>query len=119
LPSYVFPGFPIFLELAESELDRPGSAGPARRISALTELANLCAQAARSPSAHVEGILAKAAEFRDQLIVALRAAELMIDDVETSRRVSRQNRRLPEAGSPQSSESRSGRKEAGKERLSS
>jgi hypothetical protein len=119
LPSYVFPGFPIFLELAESELDRPGSAGPARRISALTELANLCAQAARSPSAHVEGILAKAAEFRDQISVALRAAELMLDDVETGRRTSTQTRRVPEAGSPQPSEPRSGRKEARNEPLPS
>jgi hypothetical protein len=86
LSAYVFPGYPIFLELAAEELGHPESAGPASRIVALTALANLCAQAAHGNPAHVEAILAKAAEFRDQLATALRAAELMLADVEAGRR---------------------------------
>jgi hypothetical protein len=86
LPPYVFPGYPAFLESAAAELGRPESAWPARRIMQLTALANLCAQAADGDPAHVEGILAKAAEFRDQLATALRAAELMLLDVEAGLR---------------------------------
>ncbi len=86
MSSYVFPGYPAFLESAAAELGYPESAGPARRIAALTALANLCAQAAHGDPAHVEGILAKAAGFRDQLATALRAAELMLIDVEAGRR---------------------------------
>jgi hypothetical protein len=86
LSSYVFPGYPAFLESAAAELGSPESAGPARRIEALTALANLCAQAAHGDPAHVEGILAKASGFRDQLATALRAAELMLIDVEAGRR---------------------------------
>ena len=86
MPSYVFPGYPVFLESAAAELGCPESAGPARRIAVLTALANLCAQAAQGKPAHVEGILAKAVEFRDQLATALRAAELMLLDVEVGRR---------------------------------
>ncbi len=82
---YVFPGYPAFLESAEAELGLPGSAIPARRISAVAALANLCAQAALADPGHVAGILAKAADFRDQLATALRAAELMIADVEAGR----------------------------------
>lgn len=83
---YVFPGYPAFLEAAAEELGRPESAGPGRRISAIAELANLCAQASLADPGHVAGILAKAAEFRDQLATALRAAELMIADVEAGRK---------------------------------
>jgi hypothetical protein len=86
LSSYVFPGYPAFLESAAAELGYPESAGPARRIVALTALANLCAQAAHGDPVHVEGILAKAAGFRDQLATALRAAELMLIDVEVGQR---------------------------------
>ncbi len=86
MSSYVFPGYPAFLDAAAAELGRPETAGPARRIATLTALANLCAQAAHGDRAHVEGILAKAAEFRDQLATALRAAELMLADVEAGRR---------------------------------
>jgi len=34
---------------------------------------------------HVPGILAKAAEFRDQLALALRAADLMLAEAEAAR----------------------------------
>jgi hypothetical protein len=83
--SYVFPGYPAFLESAAAELGLPGSAGAAGRIVPLTALANLCAQAAHGDPAHASDILARAAEFRDHLAVALRAAELMLLDVEAAR----------------------------------
>ena len=88
---YVFPGYPSFLESAAAELGRPESASLASRIAPLTALANLCAQAAHGDGAHVEGILAKATEFRDQLAVALLACELMLADVQAGR-----SRSLPE-----------------------
>ncbi len=82
---YVFPGHPAYLETAAAELGHPESAAPARRIAALTSMANLCAQAALAQPGHVAGILAKAAEFRDQIATALRAADLMLADVEAGR----------------------------------
>jgi hypothetical protein len=85
LSSYVFPGYPVFLEAAAAELGHPESADPARRIAPLTALANLCAQASHGERAHLAGILAKAVEFRDQLATALRAAELMLASVEAGR----------------------------------
>jgi hypothetical protein len=83
--SYVFPGFPAFLESASTELGHPESAGLAGRIESLTALANLCAQAAHGDPAHARGILVKAAEFRDQIAIALRAAEMMLAEVEAAR----------------------------------
>lgn len=85
MSSYVFPGHPAFLESAAAELGHPDSARPAGRIVPLTALANLCAQASHAAPAHARGILTKAAEFRDHLAVALRAAELMLADVEAAR----------------------------------
>ena len=85
MSSYIFPGYPAFLEAAAAELGHPESADPARRIAPLTALANLCAQASHGDPAHVAGILAKAVEFRDQLATALRAAELMLASVEAGR----------------------------------
>jgi hypothetical protein len=82
LPAYIFSGFPSFLEAAATELGLPNSAGPARRITALTDLANLCAQAAHGDPSNVEAILVKASGFRDQIAVALRASELMLAEVE-------------------------------------
>ena len=82
MSSYVYRGFPIFLESAAAELGLSGSAGAAGRILPLTALSNLCAQAAHGEPAHARDILARAAEFRDHLAVALRAAELMLADVE-------------------------------------
>ena len=67
MSSYVFPGYPAFLEAAAAEIGHPEAAGPTRRIVTLTALANLCAQASRGEQAHVAGILAKAAEFRARL----------------------------------------------------
>ena len=39
-----FPGYPPFLEAAAAELGIPVAADPARRVSTLTALANLCAK---------------------------------------------------------------------------
>ncbi len=86
---YCFRGFPAFLEVAAEELGRPKVAGAVRRNEALSALANLCAQAAEADEVHVGGILAKAAEFRDQLQVASRAAELMLAEVRVGRGQSR------------------------------
>ena len=82
---YVFPGHPTYLEAAAAELGRPETAAPAGRIAALTTMAHLCAQASLAEPAHVAGILARAAEFRDRIATALRAAELMLADVESGR----------------------------------
>lgn len=82
MPSYVFPGHPGFLQSASAELGHPELAGIAGRIVPLTSLANLCAQAVHGDRAHARDILARASELRDQLAVALRAAELMLADVE-------------------------------------
>jgi hypothetical protein len=92
--SYVFPGYPGFLESAAAELGHPESAASAGRIVPLTALSNLCAQATHGDPAHVSGILSKAVEFRDQLAVALRAAELMLADVEAARGRSRAEDRV-------------------------
>lgn len=96
MPSYVFPGYPAFLETAAAELGRPESAAPARRISAISAMANLCAQAALADPGHVAGILAKAGEFRDQLATALRAADLMIADVEAGRKPAPEPEPMPD-----------------------
>lgn len=85
MANYRFPGFPAFLEVAAEELDRPDAIGPARRIAPLAALASLCAQAAEADPAHVPAILAEAATFRDQLRVAARAAELILDDLHAGR----------------------------------
>jgi hypothetical protein len=107
LSDYVFPGFPTFLESAANELNLSRSVGPARRIVALTDLANLCSQASLADRSHVEGILAKAVDFRDQLAIALRAAELMLAEVEAGLRVStlfeRESNAEPRMALPQSS----------------
>jgi len=92
LSRYVFPGYPAFLDAAAAELGRPELAAPARRVTALTSMANLCAQATHAEAGHVAGIMAKAAEFRDQIATALRAADLMLADVEAGR--------APEPGPP-------------------
>ena len=85
MPRHHFPGYPPFLDAAAEQIGHPEAARPARRIEALAALANLCAQAAEADEPHVEGILVKAAEFRDQLHAAHRAAELMIADVQAGR----------------------------------
>ncbi len=83
--SFVFPGYPAYLEAAANQFGRPESARAAGRLLALTALANLCAQASRADLAHVDAILAKGVEFRDQLAIALQAADAMLDDVKAAR----------------------------------
>ena len=80
-----FPGFPAFLEVAARQIGHPEAERPARRIEALAAVANLCAQAAVAEGPHVAGILAKAAEIRDQLHAAHRAADLMLADLRSAR----------------------------------
>jgi hypothetical protein len=80
-----FPGYPTFLEAAAQELGLPAAADPARRVSTVSALANLCAQAAIAEVGAVAGILAKAEEFCDQLRVAARAGELMLASIRASR----------------------------------
>jgi len=84
LSSFVFPGHPAYLEAAANQLGRPESARAAGRLVAVTALANLCAQAGRADPAHVDAILAKGVEFRDQLATALRAADAMLADVQAA-----------------------------------
>ena len=79
---FVFPGQTGYLEAAADKLGQPDLARAAGRLVALTSLANLCAQASRANPADVAPILAKASEFRDQLAVALAAADAMLADVE-------------------------------------
>ena len=78
---YAFPGFTTFLEAAARRIGHPEAEAPARRIATLSALANLCAQAGASSPDDAREILAKAAEFRDQLHAAYVAAELMLSDV--------------------------------------
>jgi hypothetical protein len=84
--NYTFPGYPSFLETAAQQIGRPGAEGPARCITTLSALANLCAQASMADPAHVPAIMAKAGEFRDQLHAAYVAAELMIAEVDKALR---------------------------------
>jgi hypothetical protein len=79
-----FPGYTSFLEAAARQIGRPDAEGPARRITTLSALANLCAQASVAEAAHAPAIMAKAEEFRDQLHAALAAADLMLDEVTRS-----------------------------------
>ena len=83
--SFVFPGYPAYVQAAANQFDRPESARAAGRLLAVTALANLCAQASRADPAHVDAILAKGVEFRDQLAIALQAADAMLDDVKAAR----------------------------------
>jgi hypothetical protein len=85
MSKYSFPGYPAFLEAAAIQLGHPEAAGPARQISTLAALANLCAQAGDAAPEHVPAILARASAFRDQIHVALRAADLILADVSAAR----------------------------------
>jgi hypothetical protein len=80
-----FPGYPAFLDAAAAEIGHPEVAAPARRIAALSALANLCGQAADAEAEHVPGILDEAGRFRDQLHAAWLAAEAMIADIRAGR----------------------------------
>lgn len=84
---YTFPGYPAFLERAAEDLGFvPALAGWASP-GPLAAMANLCAQASTAEAAHVAEILAEAAALRDRLLVATRAAELMLADVARARSV--------------------------------
>jgi hypothetical protein len=76
-----FEGYPKYLDFAAMEIGHPEAAIPARRISTLSAIGILCAQAVSGRPEHLPGILAKAEEFRNQLHAAYRAAQLMIEDV--------------------------------------
>jgi hypothetical protein len=99
--NYTFPGFRSFLEAAACQIGRPEAEGPARRITTLSALANLCAQATVSERANAPAIMTKAGEFRDQLHAAYAAAELMIAQVNQSLGLgcppSRMDREVPSA----------------------
>jgi hypothetical protein len=79
--NHPFLGFPRYLDHAAAAIAHPEASIPARRIAPLAAIANLCAQASTADEAHLAGIHAKAAEFRDQLHVAALAANMMLDDV--------------------------------------
>lgn len=75
---YRFPGFHGFLHDASVLIGHPEAEAPARRNSALSALANLCAQAGAAAPSDAPMIVAKAAEFRDQLHASYEAAELIL-----------------------------------------
>jgi hypothetical protein len=77
-----FSGFPVFLERAAKELGLGTSHARTTPPAALAAMANLCAQASTASPVHALAILKEAAAFRDRLLVAARAAELMLDEVE-------------------------------------
>ena len=79
--AYKFPGFPDYLHRAAVELKCLEAERPAHRITALTAMANLCAQVGSVQAKDAPAIVAKAIEFRDQLHVAYRAANLMLEEV--------------------------------------
>jgi hypothetical protein len=82
---YVFPGYPDFLERAIGELGFPVSFAWGRIPQALAGIANLCAQASDANRDHVAMILHEAASLRDQLLIASKAADLMLDEVKQAR----------------------------------
>ena len=76
-----FLGYPAFLARAAAELEVDPSHARGRAPAALSAMANLCAQASTAEAPHVLAILAEAAALRDRLLVAARAADLMLGDV--------------------------------------
>lgn len=102
-----FPGYTAYLDLAAAEIGHPEAAIPARRVSTLASMANLCAQAVAARPEHVPGILAKAEEFRDQLQAAWRASELMLADVRADRELTCEPR--PASSKPRPARERSPR----------
>ena len=84
LNAYKFPGFPGYLHKAAVELDLMEAERPAYRITTFAAMANLCAQVGSVDSKDAPTILAKAIEFRDQLHVASRAADLMLEEVKNA-----------------------------------
>lgn len=84
-----FPGFPAFLDVAAARTGHREAAGRARSINAVAALSNLCAQSLSADAAGAQAILLKAGEFRDELLVAYRAAELMLIDAYARRGLAR------------------------------
>ena len=80
--SFQFRGHPEYVVSAAEKLGRPELAGEAGRTMALHYLAALCAQAVASNAEQALDILGEAARFRDQLHIALQAAEAMLSDIE-------------------------------------
>ncbi len=82
---YIFPGYPAFLDGAAAELGLPSHAAGGGPPAALAAIANLCAQAATAEPGHVGQILGEAAAIRDRMLVASRAADLMLSEVARAR----------------------------------
>ncbi len=82
---YTFPGYPAFLARAASDLGLAPPPSGGAPPGPLAAMANLCAQASTAEAAHVAEILAEALAFRDRLLVAARAAELMLAEVSRAR----------------------------------
>jgi hypothetical protein len=76
-----FSGFPAFLRRAAEDLGLDPSHAEVAPPAALGAMANLCAQASTAAPGHATEILKEAVAFRDRLLVAARAAELMLGDV--------------------------------------
>jgi hypothetical protein len=101
MPRYSFPGYYVFLEEAARQIGHPEAGAPAREITPLSALGNRCAQAGVADPAHVPGIMAKAAEFRDQLHAAFKAADLMLSDIEAALALQDEPPQEPKASRPQ------------------
>ena len=83
---YVFPGFPVFLARAAEQLGVDAIATAAKPPAAIASLANLCAQAATAAEdAHAAAILKEATVHIDRLVVAAKAAQMMLDEVGAAR----------------------------------
>jgi hypothetical protein len=76
-----FPGFPTFCERAAELLGFAPELVWGAPPAGLAALSNLCAQASTAEPRHLSQILEQAGIQRDRLIVAAKAAELMIDSV--------------------------------------
>jgi hypothetical protein len=74
-----FTGYPEYLEMVSKTIGHPEAAGPAGRLTALGDVANLCAQASLADPTTVNDIMRKAKAFRDQLHVAYLASSKMIE----------------------------------------
>ena len=81
LKRYSFPGYPIFIQRATREIGCVVAERPIHRTTTLTAMANLCAQATTVDPKNAPAILEKALELRDQLHVALHAADLILQEV--------------------------------------
>lgn len=76
-----FTGYPEYLEMVSKTIGHPEAAGPARRLTALGDVANLCAQASLADPTNAKDIMSKAEAFRDQLHVAYLASSKMIEHI--------------------------------------